>query len=104
MQIGERLAAGAWATAYGHTSAPASGPVIAGCALSASADEITLFFNKTLLRSDRIFFKGCYKQNTTGGLAACATQVHRTLSLSLAPSRCAAYLHCTLHFILCAVD
>jgi hypothetical protein len=73
--VGERLAAGAWATAYGHSSAPASGPVIAGCALSPSADEITLFFNKTLLKSDTFVFKGCYKQNSTGGLPACATQV-----------------------------
>ena len=73
--VGERLAAAAWATAYGHDTEPSHGPVISGCSLAAKGKEITLYFNKSLMKSDTLNFKGCYHQESAGGLPACATQV-----------------------------
>lgn len=77
--VGRRLATAAWATAYGHSDEPAHGPVISGCSLSSggvgSAKEITLYFNTSLMKTDTLHFKGCYKQASTGGLPSCATQV-----------------------------
>lgn len=49
--VGQRLARAAFNTAYGGTKA-FTGPVLAGCTLSASS--LTILFNTTLLRGDKV--------------------------------------------------
>jgi hypothetical protein len=53
MYVGQRLAQAAWATVY-NGSAIASGPVIAGCSVGSGSSTMTLTFNSTLLKGEKI--------------------------------------------------
>ena len=53
--LGKRLAQGLHATAY-NGAMPVSGPVIAGCQVSADARSLVLEFNGTLLKGDGVVF------------------------------------------------
>jgi hypothetical protein len=58
--VGERLAQAAWAgAAYGHASAGAAvGPVLSGCSLAPGSTKLVLKFNASLLRGEKVRFKG----------------------------------------------
>ena len=50
--VGDRLAAAAWAVAYGHNEKPATGPVLAGCRLE--GNKLILSYNTSLLKDDTV--------------------------------------------------
>ena len=56
----------AWNVAYGHTEQPATGPVLAGCLVVGST--IVLTYNRSLLASDSVRFKGYNKANKASNM------------------------------------